>query len=154
MTYDCKGVWRCYEVKVSKADFHSKAHNTFVGHFNYYVMTQELCEQVKDEIPAGIGVYCGDWCVKRAKRRQLAIDEQILKNSLIRSLSREVEKQIRSGIPYEIDRVTASKREVERERDNYRRQYWDLRREIQEKYGTRWNKEEKAEMLKSGEVER
>lgn len=29
---------------------------------------------------------------------------------------------------------------AERERDNYRRQYWDLLREVQERYGTRWNK--------------
>jgi hypothetical protein len=145
MTYDCKGVWRCYEIKVSKSDFRSKAHNTFIGHFNYYVMPKELYEQVKNEIPVEIGAYCGGWCAKRAKRLALAIDEQILKNSLIRSLSREVEKQIKSGIPYEIDRVTASKKEAERERDNYRRQYWDLRREVQEKYGTRWNKGEKGE---------
>ena len=48
LTYDTNGVWRCYEIKVSKSDFYSKSHNTFLGHFNYYVMPEELYEQVKD----------------------------------------------------------------------------------------------------------
>lgn len=39
MTYDTKGVFRCYEIKVSKADFHSAAAKSFVGHYNYYVLT-------------------------------------------------------------------------------------------------------------------
>ena len=42
MTYDTKGVFRCYEIKVSKADFHSAAAKSFVGHYNYYVLTREL----------------------------------------------------------------------------------------------------------------
>lgn len=94
MTYDTKEIWRCYEVKVSKADFHSKSKNTFIGHFNYYVMTNELYEEVKEEIPKHIGVYCGSWLVKRPKKQELKADEQILKNSMIRSLSREFQKFI------------------------------------------------------------
>ena len=31
MTYDTKGVFRCYEIKVSKADFHSAAAKSFVA---------------------------------------------------------------------------------------------------------------------------
>ena len=92
MTYDTKNVWRCYEIKVSKSDFHSKAHNTFIGNFNYYVLTSELYEQIKDEIPAHIGVYCGSRLVKRPKKQTLKVDEQVLKNSMIRSLSREFSK--------------------------------------------------------------
>ena len=56
MTVDFKGVWRCYEIKVSKADFRSKARKTFVGHLNYYVMPQVLYEVVKVEIPKHVGV--------------------------------------------------------------------------------------------------
>ena len=145
MTYDCKGVFRCYEIKMSKSDFHSNAHNTFLGHFNYYVMPKELYEQVKDEIPAHIGVYCGGWCEKRAKRQPLWEDEQILKNSLIRSLSRDVNKQIKSSIPHEVDRLYSITKQAEKERDNYRQMYWDLRREVEDRYGTRWNKNEKGE---------
>ena len=47
----------CFEIKVSVADFHSKAKLSFVGNRNYYVLTDELYEQVKDEIPKDIGVY-------------------------------------------------------------------------------------------------
>ena len=57
MTYDTKGVWRCFEIKVSKSDFHSKAHNTFVGNYNYYVMPKVLYDEVKDEIPNHVGVW-------------------------------------------------------------------------------------------------
>ena len=30
ITYDTSGIWRCYEVKVSKLDFYSKCKKTFV----------------------------------------------------------------------------------------------------------------------------
>jgi hypothetical protein len=142
LTYDTKGIWRCYEIKTSKEDFHSKAHNTFMGHFNYYVLTKELYEQVKGEIPAHIGVYVGTACVKRPKKQKLGEDEQILKNSLIRSLYREVEKQIRSGNPTTIERMTRTQNQYKRDMERYRKQYWGLLREVQEKYGLRWNKNE------------
>ena len=96
MTYDTKGIWRCYEIKVSKADFHSKAKNTFVGHFNYYVMPKALYEQVKDEIPKGIGVYAGGEIVKKPTHRSLKVSEKVLMNSMIRSLYREFEKSYRT----------------------------------------------------------
>ena len=140
ITYDTKGTWRCYEIKVSKSDFHSKAHNTFIGHYNYYVLTEELYEQIKDEIPSHIGVYVGTSCAKKAKKQALSEDEQILKNSMIRSLYREVEKQIKSGDPTLIEQVTCISNQYKRELKSYRRQYWDLLKEVQEKYGTRWNK--------------
>ena len=92
LTYDTKGVWRCYEIKISKADFNSKSRHTFIGHFNYYVMPLELYEQVKDKIPNHIGVYVEGRSVKKAKRQELGADEQVLKDSLIRSLCRDVEK--------------------------------------------------------------
>lgn len=96
ITYDTKGIWRCYEIKISKSDFHSKAKKTFIGHFNYYVMTEELYETVKAEIPNNIGVYIGDYCVKKAKKQELSVDEQVLKNSMIRSLCREYEKLLKA----------------------------------------------------------
>lgn len=55
MTYDTKGTFRCYEIKVTKADFHSPCHNSFVGHLNYYVLPVELYEAVQDEIQGGTG---------------------------------------------------------------------------------------------------
>lgn len=99
ITYDTKGIWRCYEIKVSKSDFNSKAKKTFLGHFNYYVMPKELFEEVKEEIPSHIGVYCGSSLVKKPKKQPLGVDEQVLKDSMIRSLYREFEKQFKSGNP-------------------------------------------------------
>ena len=86
--------WICYEIKISKSDFHSKAIKSFVGHYNYYLMPNDLYEQVKEEIPKEIGVYSYDGkmlnLVKKAKRQELVngIDEQ-LSYGMIRSLARE-----------------------------------------------------------------
>lgn len=110
MTYDCKDVFRCYEIKISVADFHSNAKKSFVGNYNYYVMTEDLWHKVKDEIPAGIGVYIGSAdessyyeyndkiyyrdliLVKRPKRQDLGFDKDVLYSSLIRCLHRDAEK--------------------------------------------------------------
>lgn len=45
----------CFEIKISKADFHSKNGHNFIGNLNYYVMPYSLFKEVKDEIPDGIG---------------------------------------------------------------------------------------------------
>lgn len=140
LTYDTQGIWRCYEIKISKSDFHSKAHNTFIGHFNYYVMTKELYEDVKNEIPNHIGIYVGMSCIKKAKKQELKIDEQVLKDSMIRSLYRESEKVIKSE---DADIVSSLKRQInqyKRESVDYRQKYWELMRIGEEKFGSRWYK--------------
>jgi hypothetical protein len=139
MTYDTKGIFRCYEVKVSKADFHSKASKTFVGHFNYYVMPAELYEKVEAEIPANIGVYVNGCCVKNPKRQQLTVDAQTLKDSLIRSLSREVEKHIKSGNPHIIDRLNQMLNQLEKSANASEKRYSDLYKRVREKYGRHWD---------------
>jgi hypothetical protein len=142
ITYDTKGIWRCYEIKVSKSDFRSKAAKTFIGHYNYYVMPSELYEEVKDEIPSHIGVYVNRACVKNPKKQELGIDEQVLKDSLIRSLSREIAKQYQSGDPTTIEALGRRLRRMETERNQYRAKYWDLMQIGTEKYGARWYREE------------
>ena len=100
MTMDFKDIFRCYEIKISKSDFHSEHGHNFVGHYNYYVMPKELFEEVKDEIPKEIGVYGSYECMdnmcltllKKPKKQELKVEMDILKNSMIRSLSREVTK--------------------------------------------------------------
>lgn len=140
ITYDTKGVWRCYEIKVSVSDFRSNAHNTFVGHYNYYVMPKELHDQVKNEIPGHIGVYIGGGCHKRAKRQELGVDEQVLKDSLIRSLAREVGKQYESENPVIVNSLRRQIAQARAKATHYEHKYWELMRAEQEKHGTRRNK--------------
>lgn len=139
MTMDTKGIYRCYEIKVSKSDFHSKARNTFVGHFNYYVIPQELFEQVKDEIPKHIGVFTGYCCVKNAKRQELAIDEQILKNSMIRSLCRESDKLYNLENPNYINNLKSNIARLEKEKTEWRKDYYEIYRKVRQKYGRDWD---------------
>jgi hypothetical protein len=98
LSYDTKGTWRFYELKISKSDFYSKSKHTFLGHLNYYVMPIELYEKVKENIPSEIGVYVAGTeytnckCIKKAKRKTLGIDENNLKHAFIQALSREHSK--------------------------------------------------------------
>jgi hypothetical protein len=142
ITYDTKGIWRCYEIKVSKSDFYSKSKKTFVGHFNYFVMPKELYEEVKDDIPDHVGVYAeGSYSIKKAKKIELGVDEQILKNSMIRSLARDSEKLYKSENQSFVDRMNRRVRELERERDSWRNQYQKLMNIGYEKYGYGWHRE-------------
>ncbi|BCA85701.1 hypothetical protein EsVE80_12240 [Enterococcus saigonensis] len=98
--------WRCYELKVSKADFKSTAKLSFVGHLNYFVLPQSLYEKVKEEIPTHVGVlifhpYLVDCqydvpgyfeTVKKAQRQPLQVNENELLYHLITSQAREVNK--------------------------------------------------------------
>lgn len=138
ITYDTKGIWRCYEIKVSLSDFRSKAKLSFHGHYNYYVLTEELYEKVKDEIPKHIGVYVGQRLKKRPKKQELGVDENVLKSSLIRSLSREADKLIRSNKPTVVQHLERQLRRSESERDRYRREGQELRNKLYEKYGRDW----------------
>lgn len=47
--------WRCYEIKVTKSDFHSKARLSFNGNYNYFVVPLSLYEKIAEEIPDKIG---------------------------------------------------------------------------------------------------
>jgi len=126
LSYNTKGEWRSYEIKVSKSDFHSKCKNSFISNFNYYVMPKELYEQVKDEIPKHIGVYIGNYSIKKAKRQELQIDEDILKSSMIRSLYREVEKQFKSGDENLVTKLNRSVSRYKSERNKYKKLYEEL----------------------------
>ena len=138
LTYDTKGIFRCYEIKVSKSDFNSKAKKTFVGHYNYYVMPKSLYDEVKDVIPVHVGVYCDKTCVKKAKKQEPTVGIDILKDSLLRSLSREVEKQIASRSTPIINSYKAQIKYYKKRADEYYQEYWKLRREAEERFGRRW----------------
>jgi len=104
-------------------------------------MPRKLFEEVKDEIPRYIGVYVGRYCVKYPKKQELGINEQVLKDSLIRSLYREFAKQYQSGSPPIVEALNHRLRRMETERNQYRTRYWDLMQIGIEKYGVRWHKE-------------
>jgi hypothetical protein len=141
MTYDTKGTFRCYEIKVSKPDFYSKSKKTFVGHFNYFVLTNALYEEVKHDIPNHIGVYVGQSCVKRPKRQELLVDEKVLKDSLIRSLSRDVEKLLKSHDPNYVNRMNRLFEQERRVKEQYQKRLNDIQNMLFRKFGPRWQRE-------------
>lgn len=96
--------WRCYELKVTKADFHSTAKLSFIGNYNYFVLPENLFKQVQEEIPAHVGAlvyhpFKGESPIpgfftseKKPQRQDLAVDEKELLYRLIASQAREVGK--------------------------------------------------------------
>lgn len=114
--FDGTREWRCYELKVSKADFRSTAKLSFVGNYNYFVLPQTLFDEVKAEIPTGIGVLVyrpyviaeempasGTFIIaKKAMKQALAVSEEALLNRFMASLFREVRKakQMERGVKY------------------------------------------------------
>jgi len=96
--------WRCYELKISSADFHSSAKLSFIGNYNYFVLTKDLYDQVKTEIPSHIGAliyhsFDKEAAVpgffineKKAQRQELNVNEKELLYRLIISQAREVAK--------------------------------------------------------------
>lgn len=145
MTYNTKGEWRCYEIKCSKSDFHSKAKKTFIGHYNYYVMTKELYEEVKDEIPAHIGVYTYGTLVKRPKKQELQVDEQTLKDSFIRSLYRDAEKLYDSGNESVISNFKRKISRLEDDVKSLKNRQTEITVLLLRKFGRRW--EDKIEKM-------
>jgi len=141
LTMDTKGIWRCYEVKSSKPDFYSKSKHTFVGNYNYYVMPKELYKQVKNDIPKYVGVYASGGFIKNPQKQKLKVDEQILKNSMIRSLSRDVDKMIKSDNPLIINSLNKQISKNKKDAENYKRKYNELMHIGIEKYGARWYKD-------------
>ena len=104
---DSEGVFRCYEIKVSKSDLYSKAAKSFLGHYNYFVMPGKLWDEVKSDdyikhyLIRGIGVYAmytvkiGDEykyraeVVRKAKKQsRVNFNIPVLMHCMIRSLSR------------------------------------------------------------------
>lgn len=126
LSMDTKGIFRAYEIKVTKADFHSPCKNSFVGHFNYYALPNELYQQVKAEIPSHIGVWVGGSIVKKPKRVEPRIDTDTLMKSLIRSLARDAERYVNSVF----DSVDLREKLMADERKKSRNTIERLRREV------------------------
>ena len=141
LTYDTKGVWRCYEIKVSLSDFRSNAKKSFVGHYNYYVLTKELYEVVKDEIPSHIGVYIGSNCVKRAKRQELAVNENVLKEAFMRAGARDADKLYRGNSPMQLMEAERKMKNIKRQKDIARQELIELQDKLRKRFGRKWEDE-------------
>lgn len=100
LTYETNGIWRAYEIKRNKQDFYSGHAWSWIGHYNYFIMPKELYNEVKDDIPDGIGVWCVYKCDKRKymgcekkpKKRELLCSHEDMIFSLMQGLSREYKK--------------------------------------------------------------
>lgn len=134
MTMDCKEIFRCYELKISKSDFHSKHGHNFVGHFNYYVMPNELYEEIKEEIQKHIGVYTWNGhylsLTKRAKKQELKENIEVLKNSMIRSLYRDVSKFYNSINEDYLNRLRSIIKRLEKENRELGNKYIEKSNEL------------------------
>lgn len=150
LTCDTEGIWRFYEIKSSKKDFYSNAKKTFLGHFNYYVMPKKLYDSVKDDIPGHIGVYVdGYWCIKNPKRQELGIDETTLKDSMIRSLHRDVSKLVEQSESDYLQNLKKELRATKKSLSNAERDYREIKHELSDtrrfcrkKFGRKWDKDE------------
>lgn len=122
LTIDTKNIVRCYEVKSSVSDFHSKAKWTFVGHYNYFVMDQDTFDKVKDEIPKHVGVYVYGTCVKKPKKQKVSEEMlTLIRMSMIRSLSRDVDKLFKLENPRIIEQYESTITRLKNE--NYKLRY-------------------------------
>lgn len=105
ITMDAKSQFKCYEIKISKADFLSKAKLSFYGDYNYLVIPEELYEEIKDSerfthyLWLGIGIILYSSkngkgqstlsSVRNAKKKQIPIYKKVeLMAGMVRSLSR------------------------------------------------------------------
>ncbi len=110
---------------MTKADFRSTAKLSFVGHYNYFVLPSKLYEEVKTEIPTGIGVLVyrpytveeempasGTFLIaKKAAKKELAVPEEALTNRFMASLFREVRKakQMERGVENIFQQINCTK---------------------------------------------
>lgn len=104
ITYSTDNTIRCYEIKVTMADLKSTASQTFIGDYNYLVVTKELWEAIQADTALGWKYYgqgilvfrengIGITSVKKAKKQQVSIGTRAtVLESMVRSLNREVGK--------------------------------------------------------------
>lgn len=92
--------WKCYEIKVSKADFYSKHKLTFVGDYNYFVVPIELYPIIEKDIPKGIGCYVYNGIdfrvVKKASKQKMTISESQMNHDFLVSSSRDARRWMRT----------------------------------------------------------
>lgn len=130
------------------------------------MLTRELYDQVKGEIPDWVGVYIGDYCAKKAKKQDLSDREyktrrsingrstevstpwvEMLKESMIRSLYRDSDKLIQTEDEQYISRLRSQIDKARTERDRESKKYLRLWKTVRKEFGDEkaWELIEKAE---------
>lgn len=149
MVMDSKGIIKCFEIKVSKADFRSKNINSFEGDLNYYVMPKKLFEEIKNDVPDFVGVYVSDdrlsylTSVKKAKRQQISVERRLeLTQYLVRSLSRESNLYQEVKDKHSVTNLKRAIKQLTKERDRNQSRYIEvcselnnIQRDIEELFG-------------------
>jgi hypothetical protein len=163
MTISRSGEITCYEIKVSKSDFKSKAALSFEGHRNYIVLPDTLYDEIKDtdyfkeKLPYYVGVITfyttysiserSLTTVKNCKKRDLSIGTQtLLMESLMRSLNREANKFYK--VDYASETVKIDKKELQ-ELKSDRSRYERLASELEASYRELSNDKAILESLKN-----
>lgn len=151
-TLDSKAIFRCYEIKVSKSDFYSKAKKSFVGHYNYFVMPKSLYEEVSKDIPKHIGVFCGSengkvyGFVKKPIKQTPTVSLDILKTSMCFSLYREWRKALKSADLDNLAKLNSKIRRLEKDIIETKNDIIEKNNDIRiikgylRENGTSWNK--------------
>lgn len=133
MTMDSKGIIKCYEIKVTLSDLKSNAKKSWLGHYNYLVVSDELYEKLdgnfESYIPSYVGIVTkghekwnkeGIEVRKRAKKQNVDSQMEILlKESLVRSLYWRMDKYRAESDPDKEKRRKEKMKELQKERDNY-----------------------------------
>lgn len=93
MTLDPQSILRCYEVKVTLADFKSAAKKSWHGNYNYLVVSSALYGSHKDYIlehtPPHVGILVGESLHSKRKCQRIDIppeQHQMLIESMVRSM--------------------------------------------------------------------
>ncbi len=92
MTMDAKGIFRCYELKVSLSDLKTDNKKSFYGDYNYLVVSRNLYQKGPawgNYIPPYVGILVGTELetARPAKKKAITNEtREMLKDSLIRSV--------------------------------------------------------------------
>lgn len=122
ISYETTGIWRAYELKISKADLHSNAALSWIGHYNYLVCTEDLIEEAKKILPKDIGIYAayerngkkGIDLVRNPRKRELLCKHEDMQFAMLQALSREYKKyrKIKEKEEKKVNTKTSTKKKV------------------------------------------
>ena len=143
ITMDSRGTFRCYEIKVTMADFHSKAHLSWYGHYNYIMVPKDMYESHKEEIERGIPGDVGI-CTetefsyqdpinirKKSKRRELSNQElTMISQSVIRSMGNKIIKLRGETVPESVNESKKKIRRLQNDLKSAKREVTDYQKEL------------------------